>query len=318
MLTLLRSLRRHRRLIRGFVGRDLRARYVGSTMGFFWSVVFPIVNLFVFMFVFRLVLKARFGDMSPQETAIYMLAGILVWSAFAEALTRSTNCLVDNANLIQKVIFPSEILPVHLAISSLVNMLIGLPIVVVGALVILEPPGQEVAVDPNHQEVLCAPGALCCWDRWADWDRPEEEAAPAEAAASGSASLYPLGPQLILIPLLLVLQALFTVGLGYVLATFNVLWRDTFHLVGVAVQVWMFATPIFYPPTAITATEYGLDWMLAINPMHWLIECWRQVLIFQSWPDPGLMLRFTAVALGVFALGSTFFQRQKRAFPDLL
>ena len=130
MFELLRSLVRHRRLLKDFVVRDLKARYVGSTMGFFWSVVFPIINLFVYMFVFRLVLNARWSDsQGALEVAIVMLAGIVVWSAFAETISRSTNTLVDNANLIQKVVFPAEVLPTYLTISSLINMCIGLPVV---------------------------------------------------------------------------------------------------------------------------------------------------------------------------------------------
>lgn len=281
MRALLRSLVRHRHLIRSFVARDLRARYVGSTMGFFWSVIFPVVNLFVFMFVFRLLLNARFGDaMGPQETALFMLAGILVWAAFSESLTRSTNCLVENANLIQKIVFPSEILPVNLALSSAVNMLIGLPIVVAGMWVIVR---------------------------------------------------NPLGTPLVLLPVLLIAQILFTVGLGYVLATFNALWRDTYHLVGVGVQVWMFATPIFYPPelvrTAPIPGTYGLvfpgmplrfGWLLQINPMHWLIDSWRRVLLWGQWPDTGLLMRFLAVAIVTFLVGAVFFHKHKRTFPDLL
>ena len=272
---MLRSLWRHRRLIKNFVVRDLKARYVGSTMGFFWSVIFPVVNLFVFMFVFRFLLKARFGEgMGPKETGLFMLAGILVWAAFAETLTRATNCLVDNANLIQKVVFPSEILPINLTLSSLVNMLIGLPIVVIGIWVV----------------VGC-----------------------------------PLGSHMIVIPLLLVVQALFTVGLGYLLAALNVLWRDTFHLVGVGVQVWMFGTPIFYPgilvqnsTVSVGGREVGFAWMLEVNPMHWLIDSWRTVLLWGEWPDWFNVFRFTIVAVIVFAVGATFFARQKRTFPDLL
>lgn len=259
--------------------RDLKARYVGSTMGFFWSVIFPIVNLFVFMFVFQFLLRARFGDqMGPKEVAFYMLAGILIWAAFAETLTRATNCLVENANLIQKVVFPSEILPLNLGLSSLVNMLIGLPIVVAGTWVVME---------------------------------------------------NPLGVQFLAIPVLLAVQLLFTVGLGYLLATLNALWRDTYHLVGVGVQVWMFATPIFYPPFLVEQAKiaksdnpddgfYTFGWLLDINPMHWLVESWRRVLLFGQWPEPAMLLRFTLVAVLAFAAGSLFFQRQKRVFPDLL
>ena len=126
----LRSLRANRRLLKDFVVRDLRARYVGSSMGFFWSVVFPIVNLVVYMYVFRIILHMRFqDDASTADMGIWMLAGITVWAAFAETLSRSANCLVENSNLIQKVVFPSEVLPVYLASSSLVNMCIGMPIV---------------------------------------------------------------------------------------------------------------------------------------------------------------------------------------------
>ncbi len=279
MFATLRSLFQHRRLIKSFVLRDLRARYVGSTMGFFWSVIFPIVNLFVFMFVFRFLLNSRFGeDMGPKETAFFMLAGILVWSAFAETLGRATNSLVENANLIQKIVFPAEILPVNLALSSLVNMLIGLPIVVIGIWVV----------------VGC-----------------------------------PLGWQMAAVPLLLFLQLLFTVGLGYLFATLNALWRDTVHLVGVLTQVWMFSTPIFYPKEFVLKAQvpksdlpedgsYTFGWLLEVNPMHWLIESWRRVLLWGEWPDWALLARFGAVALILFVLGSTFFQRQKRTFPDLL
>ena len=128
MLTLVRSLRKNRRLLQDMVRRDLRARYVGSSMGFFWSVIFPVINLVVYMFVFRTVLNMRWSDkMGAQEVALLMLAGVIVWHAFAESTSRMTNALVENANLIQKVVFPAETLPVYLTVSSLVNMSIGMP-----------------------------------------------------------------------------------------------------------------------------------------------------------------------------------------------
>lgn len=301
MFDTIRSLIRHRRLLGDFVVRDLKARYIGSAMGFFWSVVFPIVNLFVFMFVFRLLLKARWGDgAGEKDTALIMLAGILVWTAFSETVGRATNCLVENANLIQKVVFPAEILPVYLTISSLVNMLIGMPIVVLGCLVF---------------------------------------------------GVSTPGPSYLLIPVLLALQVLITVGLGYLLATLNLFLRDTYHLVGVALQVWMFATPIFYPaemvrqarimlpdwlsflsnaplgtlpngaPRTLQPGEGGylsLDWMLDYNPMHWLIQAWRDVVIFEGWPEPLMLLRLFLVSLALFFAGAWFFRRHQEEFPDLL
>ena len=58
--------------------------------------------------------------------------------------------------------------------------------------------------------------------------------------------------------------------------------------------------------------------MLDVNPMHWLIDSWRQVMIFESWPDWALLGRFAVVAFLILWLGATFFNSQSKRFPDLL
>ena len=303
MFALLRSLHANKKLIKEFVVRDLKARYVGSSMGFFWSVVVPILNLGVYMFVFRLVLNVRWGDASSEgRTALVMLTGILAWSAFAETLSRATNSLVENANMIQKVVFPSEILTPYLTISSLVNMVIGVPVVLLGTVIL--GPGTESKVDLVFQ--------------------PEN-----------------LSICIVALPLLVLLQGFFTIGLGYLLSALNLFVRDIFHIIGVLTVVWMFATPIFYPdflvdPDIYRATfpvpedpaalaEYlarvpkvDFGWMLAINPMYWLIECYRDILMYEQWPDVRAMTRFLVVSIALFWVGASFFQRQKPSFPDLL
>lgn len=287
----IRSLARNRRLLLGLVARDLQARYVGSAMGFFWSVVFPFLNLLVYMFVFRMVLGVRFNDAaSPGQTALWMLAGITIWQAFGETVSRSTNALVDNQNLIQKVVFPSEILPAYLALSALVNMAIGIVIVLGGV----------------------------AWFVWVD---PQGGALPAEALQRATTSGDPshqlgFGPTLLLVPLLALLQAAFTIGLGTLLAAFNLFLRDVYHLIGVFMTVWMFATPIFYPPELVVKKGYG--WMLDWNPMYWVIDAWRGALLFGEWPDWAVLARFAAVALAALVAGTAFFMRQKPRFPDLL
>jgi len=294
MFSLVRSLVRHKRLLKELVVRDLKARYVGSAMGFFWSVIYPFIMLFVYMLVFRVFLNMRWDDKaSPKDVAVWMLAGIVVWAAFSETVTRSTNSLVENSNLIQKVVFPSEVLPVSLTISSLINMMIGVPIVMLGVAWFAYVKGNDVEVASllAGQEIL-----------------PEPEARD-----------LALGWSLVALPLLIVLQGVFTLGLGYFLSAFNLLLRDTYHLVGVGVVVWMFSTPIFYPPYLVAEKDGGrYVWMLAINPMHWLIASYREVLVFGAWPDPGLLGRFGLVALVVLLLGATFFRSQKDRFPDLL
>jgi len=282
VLTLVRSLRKNRRLLQDMVRRDLRARYVGSSMGFFWSVIFPLLNLVIYMFVFSFVMKTRWDPgQSEQETALLMLAGILVWQAFAETLSRSTNTLVENQNLIQKVVFPSEILPVYLAISALVNMLIGVAIALIGV-------------------------AFYAWIK------------PIIPAAGSPLPLRELGFSftLVALPLLLAVQLVFTAGLSFFFSALNLFLRDVYHVMGVALTVGMFMTPIFYPASLVQ--EAGLGWALKINPMYWLIDSYRRVLIYGLWPHPPVLAAFAGVAILLLLLGTTFFLRQKPRFPDLL
>jgi ABC-type polysaccharide/polyol phosphate export permease len=78
----------------------------------------------------------------------------------------------------------------------------------------------------------------------------------------------------------------------------------------------MFMTPIFYPAKMVIDAE--LSWVLKINPMYWLIDSYRRVLVYGQWPSPAVLATFGIVALVALVLGSTFFLRQKPRFPDLL
>ena len=358
MLELLRTIASNRRLLKELVLRDLKARYVGSSMGFFWSVVYPILNLFVYTFVFRVILNARFDDSAGvRDVAIWMLAGIVVWTAFAETLSRSTNVLVENANLIQKVVFPAGVLPIYLTISSLVNMAIGLPVVLLGVLFFgyvtptdhnLEVTGVQELIEereargealpiPPEALALGADGlpfgtrTAACNYCGAEQHLlcPEDGTAmrilalpTGSAGSDGDAQelrALQLGPALLALPLLMLLQGLFMTGLGLFFSAFNLILRDTMHLIGVFTMVWMFCTPIFYPPEMVTAKDDGrYSFILDYNPMYWLIECYRDVMLYDQLPDARLALSFAGAAALTFFLGATFFQRQRDRFPDLL
>jgi len=142
--------------------------------------------------------------------------------------------------------------------------------------------------------------------------------APASAAAAGDPEYMPLalGPSLLLLPVLFVLQYVFALGLGFFLGALNLFIRDVAHLIGVFLMVWMFSTPIFYPAVLVERAHYG--WVLALNPMHWLIEAYRSVLLFGQWPDFAALARFALVALLVLLVGASFFHKSKPRFADLL
>ena len=131
-----------------------------------------------------------------------------------------------------------------------------------------------------------------------------------------------LGPSLLALPLLFTAQAIFTLGLGYLFAALNLFLRDVYHLVGVFITVWMFATPIFWPPDILLDPTHPekmrFSWILDVNPMHWLISCYREILIFGAWPDWFLLGKFALIGGVLLFLGSRFFLSQKPQFPDLL
>ncbi len=118
---------RYRGLIQILVARDLKARYRGSVLGFFWSFLNPLLLLLVYSFVFTTVIDR--GDIAGLEPyAVFLFCGLLPWIWFSASLNESANTLIVNGNLIKKVVFPVEILPVVAVLSNLCHFVLGLPI----------------------------------------------------------------------------------------------------------------------------------------------------------------------------------------------
>jgi lipopolysaccharide transport system permease protein len=126
----LRKIYIQRSLIRNFVARDLKSRYVGSFMGLFWSVIHPVVLMASYTFVFQYIFKQRLHADTTGTTnfALFLFCGILPWLFFQDTLQRSSNIIIENANLVTKTLFPSEILPLVVLLSGFVNHLIGFAI----------------------------------------------------------------------------------------------------------------------------------------------------------------------------------------------
>ncbi|MEE2964928.1 MAG: ABC transporter permease [Acidobacteriota bacterium] len=129
MLANLRQLFRYRGLIRTLVARELKARYRGSVLGYFWSFINPLLLLLVFSFVFTYVMP-RGEEVDIDPYAVFLFCGLLPWTWFSSSLMDAANALIINGNLIKKVMFPAEILPVVSVISNMVHFLFGLPILI--------------------------------------------------------------------------------------------------------------------------------------------------------------------------------------------
>ena len=128
MFSNLASLIRYRGLIQSLVARELKARYRGSVLGFFWSFINPLLLLLVYSFVFSTVMPNT--TVGIQPFALFMFCGILPWTWFTSALSEGTGSLISGGNLIKKVLFPAEVLPIVSVLANLVNFFLGLLILV--------------------------------------------------------------------------------------------------------------------------------------------------------------------------------------------
>jgi ABC-type polysaccharide/polyol phosphate export permease len=106
------------------VARELKARYRGSVLGFFWSFVNPLLLLSIYSFVFANILKNANQDIQPYE--VFMFCGLLPWTWFSTSLLEGSGALISGGNLIKKVLFPAEILPIVTVLSNMVHFALGL------------------------------------------------------------------------------------------------------------------------------------------------------------------------------------------------
>ena len=118
------DLYRSRHLIATLTARDLKARYRGSALGYFWSLANPLLLLVVYTVVFT-----RFFPRPEVEPyAVFLFTGILPWTFFAGAVLEATSSIISNGGLLKKVMFPAETLPIVVVLSHLVHFVLAIPI----------------------------------------------------------------------------------------------------------------------------------------------------------------------------------------------
>lgn len=226
---------RHRDLVRAWVSREWRARFLGTALGPLWPFVQPLALFCVYAFVFSELFGMRpaAAGVSGAVGAVWIFAGVLVWSSFAECVSRASCVFLEHRNLVQRSSFPADLLVLQPVLVSFATLFVGAAV-------------------------------FCC-------------------VAWFVAGTQPSMIHLVYLGVLLVLHLAWLFGLSLALACAQVVLRDTAGLVGVALTVWMFATPIFWvaDPAALPAIEPWLGWIEA-NPMHSLVEAWRWTLLGQS------------------------------------
>jgi ABC-type polysaccharide/polyol phosphate export permease len=260
----LHNLVERRSLLFQLVRRDFEQRFVGSAVGWVWGLIHPLVLLFSYTFVFSYCMKAKLPPNEvTQNYPLYLFAGILPWLLFSETVQRSAGSLLEQANLITKTVFPAEVVPLSIFLSSLASHLMALALLI-GAVGIWE----------NHISIF-----------------------------------------LVLLPLYMVLVGLFSVGIGWIVASLHVFLRDTAQVVSVLLTLWFWITPIF-----ITEEQFPprLRFLLAGNPLSYVVRAYRDLLLSYRVPDPADIAVTAVYAIGTFVVGGLFFREMKRGFADVL
>jgi lipopolysaccharide transport system permease protein len=124
-------------LIVSLTKRELAARYRGSILGIVWAVLTPVVMIAIFTLIFSGIFKAKFGASNSQwDYALYLFCGLLPWNAFQESLQLSSNTIVAHANLVKRVVFPLETLPISICLAAITNQLFGTVVLIVAAIIL--------------------------------------------------------------------------------------------------------------------------------------------------------------------------------------
>lgn len=247
----------HRDLLVLFVQKELKIKYKGTALGFLWSLLNPLLMMVVYSLVFSLI-----GRFQVERYPIFLLSGMLPWNAFTISISTASMTIVGNGNLIRRVNFPREFLPLSAVFASIINLILSLLILFAFALVYRQP----------------------------------------------------LGPPLIVLPLLLLLQLMLTAGVCLVLSGLMVYFRDIENLVTIAITVLFFVTPIIYPLSALG--HHNLRWVLQLNPMGWLVGAYQSIWHDNVWPDPHFLLALAATSVASLAFGMWAFRRLEIRFAE--
>ena len=126
---------------------------------------------------------------------------------------------------------------------------------------------------------------------------------------------YPFSWVFLFLPFVIFFQTLFILGIGLLLAAANLFFRDVQHLLTLILMLWMYLTPVIYPPELVPERFH---WVFIVNPMATFVNMYRDMLLYQRIPD--LLQWVVAGTAGIvfFALGYLVFKKVEPYFADNL
>lgn len=120
----------YRNMISNLVYRDLHGRYKGSFLGFLWTFINPLLQLLVYSIVFSVILR-----MGIENYSLFLFVALIPWMFLSSSIINGSNCIIANSNLVCKIYFPREVLPISVVNSNFINMFYSFIIVIAAVLV---------------------------------------------------------------------------------------------------------------------------------------------------------------------------------------
>ena len=263
LLAQLRDLAQYTDLIYTLSEHRVRVRYKQSILGLTWAVMQPLSLMLIYTVIFSRVAKV---ETSGEPYAIFVFVGLLPWTCFSTAITSGTPALTSHINLISKVYFPREILPLTYLIAALFDFIIALLVL---AMLMLY---YRVTVNFN--------------------------------------ALYA-------IPIIAVMSV-FCMSMILFLSATQVRFRDVGVGVPLLLQIWMFATPIVYPLSAIKSLPPFLRFLYMMNPMAGVIENFRRVVLQGLTPDFQLLGMSALISLTLLPIAYVYFKYIETTAADVI
>jgi homopolymeric O-antigen transport system permease protein len=130
------DLLRYRELFSSLFRRDLRAKYKGSVLGLAWTLALPVLLMLVYLVVFSVLWQAQATDV--PDYWLFLLCGLPVWAFFSTSLQSSARSMLENANLIRKVRFPRQLVPLSVVATQVVAFAAMTAVVLVLSLAVLD------------------------------------------------------------------------------------------------------------------------------------------------------------------------------------
>jgi ABC-2 type transport system permease protein len=252
-------------LVKYLVQRQMASSYRNSHLGMLWAFLSPLLMVILFTVIFSEVLGIKFREVTGDSAlnfGLFMYCGYVPFLAFSQALTQGVNVMRRNRDLVTKVVFPLELLPLTQVISSFVqNTFFGL-LALQLVLVVLD---QRI-----HLTVL-------------------------------------------LLPLIMLPQLLFTLGASYVMAVLGTYVPDIREGLKAFTRAMFFITPIVWPAGRVPESA---RFLVDYNPLAFLVEAYRQLVLEGKLPFGPQAIYFCLVAVTLFVVGLAWFNRVKHNFGD--